>query len=45
MVARVLKAVLTPQKKNFLFTMKAKWIMLFVEMKAVYSERHNKYSP
>jgi len=50
MEARVLKAVSSSycgggEKKNFFFTIKAKWIMLFVEMNAAYAENHNRYSP
>jgi len=47
MVVRVLKAVpiAHKKKKNTFFTIKAKWIMLFVEMNAAYAENHNRYSP
>jgi hypothetical protein len=46
MVARVLKAVpIAHKKKNSFFTIKAKWIMLFVEMNVAYAENHNRYSP
>jgi hypothetical protein len=45
MVMRVLKAVpITHTKKN-LFTIKAKFIMLFVEINTVYAENQNIYSP
>jgi hypothetical protein len=43
--ARVLKTFPPPQKINFFFSAKAKWIMLFMEMTAVFSENHNKYTP